>query len=166
MSDPLRKQRVDCPRCRYRFFLEVPQGDDWRVEAECPSCEIATWFTVAHTKAPPPPDPAKLAEQEAPIQHFWTLLWRPINEHRSHPVVAWMDQVGNGGFEEDQCAGHWPIPWTVYRFVRNGEAAYIWKQADAWRVRRWHRMANRFQVPEPVEVSSFEAALDQLRDPS
>jgi len=159
MSEALEEQRVNCRRCRYRFPVQVQPGEGWRVEAQCPSCDTWACFTVADTRDPPPRDPAEL---EAEAQRLGEQLWSPINEHRDHPAIAWVDRVGNGGFEDD----HTPKPWTiptfwVYRFRRGKKAAYIWQEGGYWFVRRWYPLRGR-HPPEPAEVFSFEAALDQL----
>ena len=140
--------------------MQAPPAEDWRVEAQCPSCETWACFTVADTRDPPLPDPAEL---DAATQRLGEQLWQPINEHRSHPAIAWVDRVGNGVFEDDHTAKPWPIStFWVYRFTRGREAAYIWQEEDLWLVRGWHPLRSRRSPPEPVEVSSFEAALDRL----
>jgi hypothetical protein len=159
MGEVFREQRVSCRWCRYRFPLQVPSDEDWRVEAQCVICERWACFTIADTRDPPRPDPAEL---EAAAQRLGEQLWRPINEHRSHPAVAWMDRVGNGGFEDDHTPKPWPIPtFWVYRFRRGKKAAYIWQEGDSWFVRGWHSLRGR-QPPDPAEVFSFDAALDRL----
>jgi hypothetical protein len=155
----LAEQRVACSRCRYRFPVVVSTQDDWRVEAQCPCCDSWACFTAADTRDPPRADPAEL---DAQTQRLGALLWQPINEHRSHPAVAWLDRVGNGVFEDDHARRCWPVPHWVYRFTRNGSAAYIWQEGDSWFVRRWHLLPGRDLPPDPVEVPSFEAALDRL----
>jgi hypothetical protein len=140
--------------------VRVPASEDWRVEAQCPSCESWACFTIADTREPPAPDPAEL---DAEAQRLGELLWRPINAHRGHRAVAWMDRVGNGGFEDDHSAKPWPIPtFWVYRFTRGKEAAYIWQERDSWLVRGWHPLRGRREPPDVAEAFSFEAALDRL----
>jgi hypothetical protein len=91
-------------------------------------------------------------------------LWQPLNEHSGHPAVAWMDRVGNGFFADDPSKPSWPIPCLVYRFTRQGEAAYLWQQEGAWFVRDWHPLGNRRTPPEPLEVLSFKAGLNRLAE--
>ena len=160
MVDGHREKRVNCRLCRYRFLIRVAQGEDWRVEAQCPSCEAWACFTIADTHDSPKPDLRKL---EVEAQRLGEQLWRPINEHHGHPAVAWVDRVGNGVFEDDYSLKPWPIPtlW-VYRFRRGNKAAYIWQEGEFWLVRRWHPLRDSRQPPEPIEVFSFEAALDRL----
>jgi hypothetical protein len=160
MGQVLREQRVSCRRCRYRFRVQVQPDEDWRVEAQCPCCDGWACFTLADTRNPPKPDPR---EWEAATQRLGELLWRPINEHPSHPAVAWVDMIGNGGFEDDHTPKPWPIPtFWVYRFRRGKKAAYIWQEGDSWFVRGWHSLRGRRQPPDPAEVFSFEAALNRL----
>lgn len=100
---------------------------------------------------------------DAEAQRLGEQLWLPINQHRGHPAVAWIDRVGNGGFEDDYTPTAWTVPtFWVYRFTRAKKAAYIWQEGDAWLVRGWHPMRGRREPPEPAEVFSFEAALDRL----
>lgn len=161
MGETVAEQRVNCRRCRYRFRVEVAPRDDWRVEAQCPSCDSWGCFTLADTHDLPRPDPA---EHEAEVQRVGELLWRPINEHRGHPAVAWLDRVGGGLFEDDYSPGCWPVPHWVYRFTRRESAAYIWQEGGSWFVRGWHPLRGRGSPPEPAEAFSFEAALDRLAD--
>jgi hypothetical protein len=100
-------RRVYCRRCRYRFRVEAPARDGWRVEAQCPSCEAWVYFTADDTQEPPRPDPAELA---AEAQRRGEVVWRSVNEHRDHPAVAWLDRVGNGLFEDDYAPAGWPVP--------------------------------------------------------
>jgi hypothetical protein len=156
------EKRVFCRRCRYRFWIEVPPVEQWRVEEQCPSCDSWDCFTVASTveHEPPPPDP-KALEKEA--QELGQLLWQPIKENRDHPAIAWMDRVGNGCFEDDHTPTFWSIPtFWVYRFMRGNEAAYIWQSETTWLVRGWYPMRGCRRPPEPSEVLSFLAALDRL----
>jgi hypothetical protein len=159
MDEELAERRVNCRRCRYRFPVEVRSKDDWQVEAQCPSCECWACFTVADIHDSPPGP----VEFDAEAQRLGELLWRPINEHRGHRAVAWMDRVGNGGFEDDHTPKPWPIPiFWVYRFTRGQEAAYSWQESDRWFVRDWHPLRSHREPPAPGEVLSFEAALDRL----
>jgi hypothetical protein len=159
MGDALNGQRVNCRRCRYRFAVEVPPSEDWRIEAQCPCCDGWACFTVADTRDPPRPHPAEL---EAAAQRLGERLWQPINQNRGHPAVTCMDRVGNGVFEDDQSPLCWPVPCRVYRLIRGREAAYIWQEEGSWFVRRWHPLRSRRRAPEPSEVFSFEAGLDRL----
>ena len=159
MGEALADQRVYCRQCRYRFRVEVATGVNWRVEAQCPSCDSWACFTVADTHAPPRPDPAEL---DAEAQRLGELLWRPINEHRDHPAIAWMDRVGGGVFEDDYTQGCWPIRHWVYRFTRGSSSAYIRQEDGSWFVRGWHPLRGCCLPCEPAEVLSFEAALDRL----
>jgi hypothetical protein len=140
-------------------LVEVAPGDDWRVEARCPSCESWDYFTAADTQDPARPDPA---EPEGEGQRLGELLWRPINENRGHRALAWIDRVGNGVFEDDHSPSCWPAPHRVYRFTRRGLGAYIWQEGGSWYVRGWHPLRGRLSPPDPAKVFSFEAALDQL----
>ena len=158
MGQTLREQRVTCHRCRYRFPVHVQPDEDWRVEAQCPSCEGWACFTVADTNNRAAPNQQEL---DAATQRLGEQLWRPINQHRSHPATAWLDCVGNGVFEDDQTPKPWCIPTWVYRFRRGSQAAYIWQQGDCWLVRRWYSPRGG-QPPEPAELFSFAAALDVL----
>jgi hypothetical protein len=99
---------------------------------------------------------------EAEFQRLGEQLWQPINEHRGHPAVAWVERVGNGVFEDDFSPHCWPIPCWVYRFIRGQEAAYIWQEESSWFVRGWHPLQGRRGPPDPSEVFSFQDALDQL----
>jgi hypothetical protein len=155
------RRKVFCPRCRYRFSVEVGDGADWSVEADCPACESQSRFTLADTRDPPQAD---LAELDAEVQRRGELLWRPINANRGHPAVVWMDRVGNGLFEDDGGRGDWPIPHPVYRFTRKGSGAYAWEEAGLWFVRGWHPLRARGDPPATVAVESFRAALDQLAE--
>lgn len=159
MGEAFAEQRVYCRRCRYRFRVEVASEGSWLVEAQCPSCESWAGFTRADTRNLPPPDPT---EREAEVQRVGELLWRPVNDHRDHPAVAWMDRVGNGLFEDDYSPSCWPVPHCVYRLTRGSSAAYIWQAGGSWFVRGWHPLRGRHSPPEPSEVSSFPAALDRL----
>ena len=151
--------RVSCRRCRFRFPVEVAVKDAWRVEAQCPSCEAWACFSAADTQDLPRSDQT---EREAEMQRLRELLWLPINEHRGHPTIAWMDRVGNGLFEDDYSQGCWPVPHFVYRFTRRESAAYIWQEGCSWFVRGWHLLQCLHSPPEPAEVLSFEAALNWL----
>jgi hypothetical protein len=152
-------QRVNCRQCRYRFPVQVMPCEDWKVEAQCPCCEVWACFTVADTFDPPRPNPEESAAQ---AQCLGEELWRPINDHRSHPATAWMDRVGNGMFEDDSTAKPFGIPtFWVYRFSRGKQAAYIWQEQGEWCVRGWHSLRGR-RPPEPSRVVSLEAALDVL----
>jgi hypothetical protein len=159
-GEALREQWVNCSRCKYRLVVLVPPGEDWRVEAQCPSCDAWACFTIANTpeREAPPPDPR---EREREIQRLGEQLWQPINEHRGHPAVAWIDRVGNGVFEDDHSERCWPIPSWVYRFTRKGRAADIWQKGGSWFVRGWHPLRGQ-RPPEPEEMFSFAEALDRL----
>ncbi len=133
--------------------------EDWQVEAQCPSCDGWACFTVADTLELPRPDPREL---EAATQKLGEQLYQPITEHRSHPAVAWMDRVGNGFFKDDCTSLPVAIPTPVYRFTRGDTAAYIWQEGVCWLVRPWHSLQSRREPPDPVEVFSFEQALDRL----
>lgn len=154
-------RRVECPRCRYLFSVEVAEGADWQVEEQCPSCESRTLFTIENTpeRQPPRPKPEDLDLS----QSSWVReLFAPINQHRSHAAVTWFDRVGNGGFE-DEYAPAWPIPWRVYRFRRGEQAAYAWQVEGVWFVRGWHQLRTGMKgPPERMAVASLEAALDRL----
>jgi hypothetical protein len=152
------EQRVVCPRCRFIFRVDILLQDAWPVEAQCPCCDSWTCFTGDILKPPPPSQ----AERDAEVQRFGELLWRPINEQRGHRALAWMDRVGNGIFEDDRSQHCWPVPHWIYRFSRGRSAAYIWQEDGSWFVRAWHPLRSRGSPPEPVEVISFEAALDRL----
>jgi hypothetical protein len=161
-----RQQRVNCRRCRYRFPIPVPLSEGWRVEAQCPSCEDRAYFTVADTpeRETPSPEREKANEEyERKIQRLGEQLSQPINANRDHPVVAWFVGVGNGMVKGDRT----PIPWEfscwVYGFSRGREAAYVWQQDHSWLVRGWHSKRGVGRPPDPTEVASFEAALDQLK---
>jgi hypothetical protein len=153
------EQRVTCRRCQFWLRVEVAPGDDWRVEALCPSC--ATWacFTAADTQDPPRADPAEL---DAEAQRLGELLRRPIHECCGHPAVAWLDRVGKGVFRDDSGPICWPALHCAYRFTRGGSGAYIWQEDGSWYVRSRHPLRGRGSPPEPVEVFLFEAALDRL----
>jgi hypothetical protein len=157
------QQRVHCRRCRFRFLIQVPASEDWRIEAQCPSCDWSDGFTVADTYEPPTPN---LQDLDAAAQKVGSLLWQPIDENQDHPALAWVDRVGNGMFGDDRSKICWPVPWTVYRFTRGTEAAYIWQENGSWFVRGWHPMRGRGNPPEPDEVHSFGAALDRLVAPT
>jgi hypothetical protein len=159
MGDDVTEMRVNCRQCRFSFPVQVSPSEDWRVEAQCPSCDGWACYTIADTRDPPRPD---LRELETEVQRLGERLWQLINEHRNHPAVAWMDHVGNGMFEDDHSDISWPIPWHVYRFTRRAKAAYIWQEVGSWFVRGWHSTRSRRKPPEPAEVFSFEAALDRL----
>jgi hypothetical protein len=159
VDEAVAEQIVTCRRCRYRFRVETAAGGEWRVEAQCPSCEAWACFTPADTQDPPRPDPAEL---DAEAQRLGEVLWRPVNDYRGHPAVAWLDRVGNGVFEDDHSQGCWPVPHWVYRFTRGGSAAYIWQERGSWFVRGWHPLRVCSCPPDPAAVFSFEAALDQL----
>jgi hypothetical protein len=161
MSRALIDQRLVCPACRFRFVVQRPAAEDRCVEAECPSCDQAEYFTVAQAaeREPSLPDPK---ERECEVQHIAEVLWLPIDAHRHHAAVAWLDRAGNGVFEDDCSECAWPAPYCVYRFTRQGSAAYIWWNDDGWLVRGWHPLSGRIQAPEPAKVSTFEAALDWL----
>jgi hypothetical protein len=161
MGDALKEQRVNCRRCRYRFAVQAPTLDDWRVEAQCPACDGWACFTAADTLPPPHPDPEEL---DAATQRLAQQLWQPINEHRSHPAIAWMDRVGNGMFEDDSSGESWPVPCWVYRFTHRAEGAYVWQEGGSWFVRGWHALRGGGEPPDPEEVFSFEAALDRLAE--
>ncbi len=159
MDDSFTTQLVYCRRCRYRFKVQVSALSNWEVEASCPCCDGQATFTVADTQTLPKPD---VRELDAAAQRLGELLSEPIREHQDHPAVVWMDRVGNGLFEDDFTEPCWPVPWWIYRFTRRTEAAYIWAQGGVWFVRRWHPLRGFRKSPEPVEVSSFEEALDLL----
>jgi hypothetical protein len=161
MGDTLINQLVDCRKCRYRFVVQIAPTRDWRVEAQCPVCEVWACFTVADTpeRQPPPPDPEEL---DRATQRLGEQLWQPINAHSNHPSMVWFDRVGNGLFEDDYSSCCWPVPCWVYRFSRGNMAAYIWQKEDSWFVRGWHPRRGRNMPPDPAEVFSFEAALDRL----
>lgn len=159
MSDTLTEKRVNCRRCRYQFPVQVPALGDWLVEAQCPSCDNWDCFTEEDMRDLPRPDPQEL---EAETQRLGERLWQPINKHRAHPAVAWMDWVSNGVFEDDHAKHCWPIPCWVYRFTRREETAYIWQEESCWFVRGWHPMRGRRKPPDPIEVFSFKSALDHL----
>jgi hypothetical protein len=159
MSETLNEERVFCPKCRFRFPIAVPLTKGWQVEAQCPSCEWSTFFSVADTEELPQIDHA---EWEAKLQRIGKLLWQPINEHRGHPALVWMDRVGNGMFEDDYSEKCFPAPHTVYRFTCGESASYIWQQEESWFVRGWHPLKGDTMPPEPVQVFSFGAALDYL----
>ena len=159
VGDAIAEELVNYCQCRYRFRVEVAPDTDWRIEAQCPSCESWASFTAADTLDLPRPDPAEL---EAEAQRLGELLWQPINEYRSHPAVAWMDRVGNGLFEDDHSPICWPLPHRVYRFTHGSSAAYIWQKGSSWFFRGWHSLRGRGPSPEPAEVFSFVAALDRL----
>ena len=158
MSYGLIEQRVICPKCRFRQVVQVPSIEGWRVDAQCPSCENWHCFTLADTHEPPRCD----AKLEAARQRLGAQLWEPINEHRSHPAVAWVNKVGNGLFKDDFSEPCWPVPCWVYRFLRGLDAAYIWHEESTWFARGWHPMRSRRTPPDPSEVTSFGAALDRL----
>ena len=88
MSDAIEGQRVTCRRCRYWFPVQREPGEGWRVEAQCPSCDAWACFTVADTHDQPRPNPP---DWERATQRLGERLWRPINENRDHPAVAWVD---------------------------------------------------------------------------
>jgi hypothetical protein len=159
MDDALIEQRVYCRRCRFRFPVHVETAEDWQVEAQCPACDGWACFTTADTRDPPKADPRELG---AEAQRLGEQLWQPINQHRGHPAVAWVDRVGNGMFEDDYTPKPWPVPTWVYRFLRANKAAYVWQEDNSWFVRGWHPMRSHRKPPEPAEVFSFEAALDRL----
>jgi hypothetical protein len=159
MGDGLQQQLQTCRRCRYRFSIPVQTGEVLPIEVQCPCCEAWISSTLEDAQDPPKPDPQEL---RAAAQRIGKLLWQPINEHRAHPAVAWIDCVGNGVFHDDWSEISWPAPWTVYRFTRGPNAAYMWQEGDSWFVRGWYRLRGRRKPPEPVEVISFETALDRL----
>jgi hypothetical protein len=160
MDQAKQKVRVSCRWCGLRFSVEVQGGEDWDVEAQCPCCDCWHCFNIADTRCPPAPDPL---ERRAATQRLGEELWRPINEHRSHPAVEWFEKVGNGMFEDDYSSKPWHTPhFWVYRFRRGNEAAYLWQDGETWFVRCWHPLRGRQQPPEPTEVYSFEAGLDRL----
>jgi hypothetical protein len=160
MDEALNEQRVYCRQCRFRFAVTVSSSENWRVEAQCLSCEAWASFTAADTQGLPLPDPA---EREVEVQQIGKLLWQPINEHHGHPSLAWMDGVGNGMFEDDYSDNRcWPVPHWIYRFIRGQSTAYIWQGENSWFVRGWHQLRDRRRPPEPVGVFSFVAALDWL----
>jgi hypothetical protein len=159
MSEAFTEYQVSCRRCRYRFVVKGTATEDWAVKAECPSCESWACFTIADTHDPARPDPIKL---DSATQQLGELLMRPINEHRGHPALAWMDRVGNGVFEDDSSRACWPVPQWVYRFTRGRAAAYIWQVEGSWFVRGWHPLRSRRRPPDPAKVVSFVAALDRL----
>src|SRR5262249_54955763 len=135
--------------------------EDWRVEAECPSCANWACFTVADTREAPVPDP-KARDEE--IQRLGAQVWQPINEHRDHPAAAWIDRVGNGLWEDDYM--HRPCPgptYWVYRFKRGAEAAYIWQEDGCWFARGWYPQQGPGEPPDPSEVFSFLEGLDHLK---
>jgi hypothetical protein len=158
MADELTQVQITCRQCKYRFLVEVLR-EDWHVEAQCPGCDGWGDFTVADTQEASRPDPQELG---AASQKLGEQLWQPLEEHRGHPAVAWMDRVGNGLFEDDYTKPCGPAPWLVYRFTRQAKAAYVWQQESSWFVRGWHARHGRRKPPEPVEVLSFKAALDVL----
>jgi hypothetical protein len=159
MGNALTEKRVNCRRCGYRFPIQVQPAKDWRVGAQCPSCEGWSCFTLGDTCDPARLDPLEL---DKAAQRLGEQLWQPINEHRDHPAVAWMDRVGNGVFADDRSAPCWPVPWCVYRFTRRAEAAYIWQEKGSWFVRGWYSLRDCHKPPEAAEVFSFEAALNRL----
>src|SRR4051812_18859834 len=103
MSDELIEQRVDCPRCRYRHLILIPRGEDWRVEELCPACEFRHGYTFADTRDLLGPNPNKRdpgpKERKEAVQRLGEELWRPVNVHRGHPIVALCKKVCNGFFE-------------------------------------------------------------------
>src|SRR5438552_2093763 len=161
MSNTLIEQRLVCCLCRFCFVVPIRPAEEWRVDAQCPSCEFSACFTVADTleRQPPLPDPK---ERDREVQQLGEHLWQPINAHRNHPTVAWLDRVGNGFFKDDKSECCWPVPWWVYRFTRERQAAYFWQEEDSWFVRGWHPLRGRGKPPEPAEVFTFESALDRL----
>jgi hypothetical protein len=161
LSKAVVKHRVYCRGCRFRLEVEAAPGDDWRVEAQCPSCDFWAFFTAIDTQDLARPDPAKLF---AETQLLGAQLWQPINEHRDHPAVAWIDRVGNGMFEDDCSEICWPVLHWIYRFTRAGSGAYIWQEGGSWYVRNWHPLQGESDAPNPAEVCSIEAALDRLVD--
>jgi hypothetical protein len=46
MSDGLIEQRVDCPKCRFRFAVRVEHAGEWRIQAQCPACDAWGLFTA------------------------------------------------------------------------------------------------------------------------
>ena len=157
------EERVICRRCRFRFPVDVSADDNWRVEAQCPSCESWACFTVADTKDPPPPGPAELEAERQRVAEVTEMLRRPLNENRDHPAVALIDRIGNGLFEDDYTPSPWPIPtFCVYRFKNGNEFAYIWQEGGYWFVRGWHPLRGQSDPPDVVAAFTFEAALNRL----
>lgn len=156
-------QRVECPRCRHRFTLAVPDGDgdDWECSERCPACDSATRFTIAHV-----PDRAPRLETEGvdpPLHPRLQAMVEPLERHHDHPAMAWFDRIGNGLFEDDRSADGWPTPGVVYRFQRGDRAAYVWQVEGVWFVRGWHPVRKRgMQPPRPVETATFVGALHRL----
>jgi hypothetical protein len=86
-----------------------------------------------------------------------------LNEHQSHPAVEWFEKVGNGLFEDDYTSKPWHTPtFWMYRFRCENKVAYLWQEEDIWIMRSWHPLRGRKKPPEPKEVYTFEAGLDQL----
>jgi hypothetical protein len=161
MDNGLMEQRVICSRCRFRLSVQVPESGDWRIDAQCPSCESWACFTLADTRDPPVPDSGQV---DAAAQGLGEQLWQPIKEHRGHPALAWMDRIGNGVFEDDHSESCWPVPSWIYRFTRQAQAAYVWQEASSWFVRSWHPLRGERKPPDAAEVFSFAQALDHLLD--
>lgn len=45
MGDGLIEQWVECTNCRFRFTVAVKDSKDWRIEAQCPACDLLATFT-------------------------------------------------------------------------------------------------------------------------
>jgi hypothetical protein len=170
VADAFRERKVHCRFCRFRFTVQVPftegdgPADDWRAEAQCPACEHWACFTVDDTperqRSGPSPESLRLLEDWHAVT---SQMFALADRHQSHPVVATLEKIGNGVFEDDYGPTAWPIPWMIYRFRRDDEVAYVWQEDECWLVRAWHPLRGGGEPPSVQEVASFAAALDWLQ---
>lgn len=94
----------------------------------------------------------------------WRGMIEALSAHDDHPACQWFEKIGNGIFEDDHAVYGLPAPHPIYRFRRDGLAAYVWPAEGVWFVRPWQRMRGWVSTTV-VRVPGLRAALDQLARP-
>lgn len=94
----------------------------------------------------------------------WRGMLEALSAHDDHPTSEWFEKIGNGIFEDDHAVSGLPSPHPIYRFRRNGLAAYVWQGQDGWSVRPWQGMQG-WVSNAVVRVKDLCAALDDLARP-
>jgi hypothetical protein len=60
----------------------------------------------------------------------WRGMIEALSAHDDHPAHRWFVGIGNGIFEDDHAVAGLPAPHAIYRFRREGLAAYVWLAED------------------------------------